>query len=226
MITQQHKKKLPVDEQRYQLIEYDDFFFTQTNKKVRAKNLGEKFALINSYFFEYLKGYNIPCEYIKKTGKRNLLFLKFTELPFKVKILNAADKRTSKIFSIKPGTPLELPIYEFHFRNITNSIISESHLISFNICPSDDIKLIQRLCSKINAIVKSFFERRNESIVELTCCFGKFEGKIYLINDFSPLSLKIFKNESDGQLPDPYKLETVAQMKKYTDHLFNLTNGE
>lgn len=226
MIIQQHKKNLPFDEQGYQLIEYDDFFVTQKNKKVTAKNLGQKFALINSYFFEYLKGYNIPCAYIKKTGKRNLLFLKFTEFPFKVKILNAADKRTAKIFSIKPGTALELPIYEFHLGDFADSIISESHLISFNLCSYDDIKLIHRLCSKINAIVKSFFERRNESIVELTCGFGKFESKIYLIDDFSPLSLKIIKNDSDRKLPDPYKLETLAQMKNYTDHLLKLTNGE
>ena len=88
MITQHHKKKLPFDEKGYQVIEYEDIFFTQKNKKVTSKTLGEKIAVINSYFFEYLKGYNIPCAYVRKTEKRNLLFLKYTELPFKIFILN------------------------------------------------------------------------------------------------------------------------------------------
>jgi phosphoribosylaminoimidazole-succinocarboxamide synthase len=226
MVTQYHKKKLPFDEQGYQVIEYEDFFFTLKNKKVISKELGEKIAIINSYFLEYLKGYNIPCAYVRKTEKRNLLFLKCYEFPFKIKILNAADKRIAKIFSIKAGTILELPILEYNYGESKESVISESHLISFNLCSYDDLKLMNRLCSKINAIIKSFFERRNEQLVELTCGFGKFEGKIFLIDDFSPLSMKIIKNESDGKLPNPYKIETPAQMKKYSNHLLHLTHGE
>ncbi|MGB5530005.1 MAG: phosphoribosylaminoimidazolesuccinocarboxamide synthase [Ignavibacteriaceae bacterium] len=225
MIIQRHKKNLPFDEQGYQLIEYEDFFL-QGNKKITLKNLGEKVASINSYFFEYLKGYNIPCAYVKKIGSKNLLFLKYTEFPFKIRILNAADKKIAKIFSIKTGIALELPVLEYHYGDSKDSMITESHLISFNLCSYDDLKLMNRLCSKINVIIKSFFERRNEYLVELTCGFGKFEGKIFLIDDFSPFSMKIIKNESDGKLPDSYKIETPAQMKKYSDHLLHLTNGD
>lgn len=225
MIIQRHKKNLPFDEQGYQLIEYEDFFL-QGNKKITLKNLGEKVASINSYFFEYLKGYNIPCAYVKKIGGKNLLFLKYTEFPFKIRILNAADKKIAKIFSIKTGVTLELPVLEYHYGDSKDSMITESHLISFNLCSYDDLKLMNRLCSKINVIIKSFFERRNEYLVELTCGFGKFEGKIFLIDDFSPFSMKIIKNESDGKLPDSYKIETPAQMKKYSDHLLHLTNGD
>ena len=225
MIIQRHKKNLPFDEQGYQLIEYEDFSL-QGNKKITLKNLGEKVASINSYFFEYLKGYNIPCAYVKKIGSKNLLFLKYTEFPFKIRILNAADKKIAKIFSIKTGIALELPVLEYHYGDSKDSMITESHLISFNLCSYDDLKLMNRLCSKINVIIKSFFERRNEYLVELTCRFGKFEGKIFLIDDFSPFSMKIIKNESDGKLPDSYKIETPAQMKKYSDHLLHLTNGD
>ena len=225
MIIQRHKKNLPFDEQGYQLIEYEDFSL-QGNKKITLKNLGEKVASINSYFFEYLKGYNIPCAYVKKIGSKNLLFLKYTEFPFKIRILNAADKKIAKIFSIKTGIALELPVLEYHYGDSKDSMITESHLISFNLCSYDDLKLMNRLCSKINVIIKSFFERRNEYLVELTCRFGKFEGKIFLIDDFSPFSMKIIKNESDGRLPDSYKIETPAQMKKYSDHLLHLTNGD
>lgn len=225
MISQHHKKDLTLDGQNYQLIEYDDYFVNQKNKKIKSKELGEKSAALNSYFFDYLKGYNIPCGFVKKSDKKNLVFLKFTEFQFDVKILNAADKRTARIFSIKPGTTLELPIFEYQFGDSKDPIITESHLISFDLCTYEDLKFINRLCSKINAIVKSFFERRNESLVELTCRFGKFEGKIFLTDDFSPLSLKIISSETNGKLPDPYKLETPAQMKKYSDHLLQITNG-
>jgi phosphoribosylaminoimidazole-succinocarboxamide synthase len=225
MINQVQKKIITTAGKEHLVVEYDDFFLSQKNIKVRVKDLGEKFASINSYFFDYLKGFNIPVAYVKKTGKKELNFLKFVELPFRIKILNAADKRTSKIFSIKPGSHLELPVFEMHYGNSNDSLISESHIISFNLCTYEDLKFINRLCSKINAIIKSFFERRDNSIIELTCGFGKFDNKIYLIDEFSPVSLRIIKNDSDEKFPDPYKIETAAQMIKYTDHILKFTSS-
>lgn len=219
------KENLAGKDEDLKLIEYHDFFFTLKNVKVAAKNYGEKSALLNSYFFEYLKGYNIPIAFVKKADKGSLQFLRFTEFTFRVKILNSADARTAKIFSVMSGSQLELPIQEYHYGDSKESVITESHIISFNLCSYDELKIINRLCSKINAIVKSFFERRSVSLVELTCTFGKFDGKIYLIGDFSPLSIKIVSSKLDEKL-GPYKIETLAQMKKYTDYLVKLTNGD
>lgn len=226
MIAKQNKKYLPFDERGYQVVEYNDYFYTQKNKKTISRGLAEKIASINSYFFEYLKGYNIPCAFVRTTDKKSLLFLKYTEFPFRIRMLNSADKRTAKIFSIKNGAQLELPIFEYYYGDSDNPLITESHLISFNICNFDDLKMINRLCSKINAIVKSFFERRNEYLVELTCVFGKFEGKIYLIDGFTPFNMIVTQIDKDGKLAEPPKTDTPAQVKKYAEHLFQLTNGE
>jgi len=216
------KENITGTEADLKLIEYPDSFINSKKIKVTSRNFGEKTAQLNSYFFEYLKGYNIPGAFINKAGKRSLNFINYTEVPFRVKLLNRADVRTAKIFSIKPGSPLELPIQEYHYGDSKESVIAESHIISFNLCSYDEIKIINRLCSKINAIVKSFFERRGVSLVELTCTFGKFGGKIYLIGDFSPSSLRV----SNDEKLDSFNTETFAQMKKYTDYLIKLTNGD
>jgi phosphoribosylaminoimidazole-succinocarboxamide synthase len=227
MISQGNNKSNPTGlRQAFRLAEYYDYFINQKNKKIASKNLGEKTTLLNIYFFEYFKGYNIPCAFIKKEDRRQLKFLKLDEFPFRIKIINSADARTAKIFSIKVGSLLQLPILEYHYGDSKDSVITESHIISFDLCSFEDLKLINRLCSKINAIVKSFFERRSLSLLELTCRFGKFEGKIYLIDDFSPLSIKISSSKTEDKLPDPYKIETASQMNKYSDFLLRLTNGD
>ncbi|NNG27501.1 MAG: hypothetical protein HKM87_08240 [Ignavibacteriaceae bacterium] len=227
MISQQFIKNLPFDSQNYQLVEYPDFFTINPDKKVKVKDLGQKFATISSFFYDYLREYHIPCAYIKKHEKNSLMFVKFQQLTFVVKILNSADKRTAKLFSIKEGANLSLPIFEYHVGNSKNSMVSESHLISFDLCSNDDLKIINRICSKVNAVLKSFFERRNEIIGELTCSFGKFESKIYLIDDFTPLSLKLFPNEemNTNNWVNPYNLSTSSMMRKYTDHLYNITSS-
>lgn len=208
------------------IIVYPDFIINQKNKKLILKNFGEIVASLNAFFLDYLKGYNIPVAHLKKTETKSIQFLNVADFRFRVKILNAADSRTSRIFSIKPRTALELPVMEYHFGDSKDSVITESHLISFNLCSYEELKMVNRLCSKINAIIKSFFERRNLLLLELTCRFGKFDGKIYLIDDFSPMSIKIISSKSEDKLPDPYKIETAVQLKKYSNFLLKLTSGD
>ena len=207
-------------------IEYHDYFINQKHKKVTSKKLGEKTAELNSYFFEYVTGYNIATAYVKRESDKSISIYMVEEFPFTIKVINAADARTSRIFAIKNGSALQLPIIEYHCGDSKESLIGESHIISFDLCSYEELKLINRVCSKLNAIVKSFFERRNVSLLELTCRFGKFEGKVLLFADFSPQSIKITSNNANDKLPDAYKIETAAQMNKYSDFLLKLIKGE
>ena len=215
------KKDNPESDQPAQIIEYHDYY-SNGNGKIKCKNLGEKFASINSYFLEYLKEYHIPGAFIKLEGKNSLLFQKHDKFQFSVRILNIIDKRTARVFDKKEFDPLVLPLFELHHGNGKDSLISESHLIAFDLCNIEEIKIINRICSKINAVLKSFFERRNSQLAEVTCYFGKNEDKIFLINEFTPSSLKVIPFIKDNNFIDPYKFATASEIKQYTDHLFNL----
>jgi phosphoribosylaminoimidazole-succinocarboxamide synthase len=125
---------------------------------------------------------------------------------------------------MKEGSELNLPIFEFHYGCGKESVISESHLIAFDLCSPEHMKLITRICSKINAVLKSFFERRNEALAEVCCHFGKHDNKVFLVGDFSPASLKIFPKDESVKWTNPYKLSSASEVKKYTEHLFNIAS--
>jgi len=216
------KKDNHDDDHNFQMVEYPDYFIDLNNNKIKSKNLGEKFAAINSFFLDYLKEYHIPCSFLKLENKTCLKYLKHDKYPFSVRILNVIDKRTSRIFHKREFDNLPLPVFELHYGNGKDTLISESHLISFDLCNIEDYKIINRICSKINAVLKSFFERRNSLLAEVTCHFGKLDDKIYLLDDFTPASLKVIPLNKDNHFVDPYKFATSAEIKHYTDHLFNL----
>ncbi len=218
------KKDLHLDDNDFLVIEYPDFY-NSNGKKVKVKNLGEKFASINSFFFDYLKEYHIPAGFVKAHDKNTLKFVKHNRFPFSIKILNVIDKRTAKIFSQKEGDLLSFPVFEIHYGNNKDSLISENHVITFDLCSNDDLKIINRICSKVNAVLKSFFERRGYLLAEATCGFGKFEEKIFLVDDFTPHSLKIIPLNKDGKEINPYKFNTSAEIRHYTDHLFNMMSA-
>ncbi len=216
------KKELALDGQDYVIIEYSDHYSENGSNNIKVKDLGEKFTTINSFFFDYLKGFHVPAAFVKAHDKNTLKFIKHERFPFSVKILNIINKRTAKIFDKKEHDILTLPIFEFHYGDNKDSLISESHLIAFDLCSNEDIKVINRICSKVNAVLKSFFERRNAVLAEATCHFGKHEDKIFLVDDFTPKSLKILPSNKEDKWTDPYKFSTSADIKKYTDHLLNL----
>ena len=225
MIFEQFKTSLPFDDQNYIHVEYPDYFFAAKNRKARVKDLGKKFAEINAFFYDYLQKYHIPTAYVKKSKTNTIIFSKFNELPFYVKILNSVNKRTAKLFGKKEGEQMELPIYEFHFGHNKDSLICESHLVAFDFCSTEDVRTVNRICSKVNAVLKAFFERRNERIVEVICSFGKQDNNIYLVDDFSPMSLKVFPEKEEKKWTNPYKLSTSNEMKKYTDYLYRIINS-
>lgn len=204
--------------------EFSDTFSEDGKSKIKSKGLGEKFVSIDSFFLDYLKQYEIPIAFLKLHNKHTLRYLKYSKLNFFVKILNQCDKRTAKIFNRKENEPLAFPLFEYHLCNEPSSMISESHLITFDLCSIDDIKVISRICSKTNAILKSYFIRRNSTLAEVHCYFGKIDKNIYLIDDFTPGSLKVFPAEKSHDSVNPYNLSTSVSLKHYTDYLHNLIN--
>lgn len=216
------RKDLPVDQLDYTIVEYSGNFEDNGKKKSKNKILGEKFAQINSFFFDYLREYHIPSAFIKISNNSKLKFFKHERLPFSVKILNIVDKRTAKIFTRKECETLQMPVVQYHYCGGKDNIITESHLLSFNICTNEDLKIISRICSKVNAVLKSFFERRNAILAEVDCYFGKNDGRIYLVDDFTPKSIKILPANKESTWVNPYKLDTPNAIKKYVAQIHNM----
>ncbi|OGU77787.1 MAG: hypothetical protein A2V93_10960 [Ignavibacteria bacterium RBG_16_34_14] len=222
---EQTVKNISLDGNTYLLVEYPDFIEDDKKKKIRVKGLGEKFAAVNSFFLDYLKEYHIPVAFVKNYSRAVLKFLDYQKFPFYIRIYNAADKRTAKIFNKKEFEPINLPLFEFHYGDGKDSLVSESHLISFDLCTYEELKLINRICSKVNAVLKSYFERRGEVLAELDCYFGKADNKIYVVEDFTPKSLKAIPHQINSKFLNPYKITTPSQLRKYTDHLFKLSSS-
>lgn len=219
------KRETALDELGYSLLEYNDIYSENGTKKFKIKNLGEKFAAINSYFLEYLKEYHIPAGFLRVQGKKSLRFVRHERLPFSIKLINVINKRTAKLFHKKEHEILSLPITEFHFGTGKDTLITESHLLAFDFCTIEELRIIHRVCSKVNAVLKSFFERRNEVLAEVTCCFGKAGNKLYVVDDFTPKSLKVIPVNNHGKWVNPNKLATSGEVKKYTDHIIKLMSN-
>lgn len=201
---------------------YSDTIYTEKNVRKRAKNIGEYFAKLNSFFLEYLEKYNIPTGYLKTVDKNKLVFENLTVFPFNCKISNILDKKHAALFSKNENELLALPYSEFYCLAEQKHLINESHLLSFELATVEDLKIINRICSKVNAVLKSFFERRNFVLGELICYFAKSNEKIVLISDFSPLGIKILPIDGNFLNHKFLKRNNFEDLKLYTEFLLEL----
>ncbi|MCX6149824.1 MAG: hypothetical protein NTX22_04800 [Ignavibacteriales bacterium] len=212
------------EDENYFSIEYTDDVNLNSKEIVKIKNIGAKFTLSNSFFLDYLNAYNIQTGY-KKVEENSIVLNKHYQFPFYIKILNIIDKRTAKIFNKQEGSNLQIPLLTFHFGNSPDNMISENHLMALELCLLEDIKVMKRICSKVNAVLKSFFERRNTTLAEVNCYFGKEDEKVFIVDDFTPLSLKILQTNSNGNTINPYKIKSAEDIKNYSEFLLTLISS-
>lgn len=204
------------------LQSFSDNFVDKKVLKHRIKNAGENFVKLQTFFLDYLEKYNIPTGYLKSNENRTIVYENLSPFSFNCKISNVVDKKNSLLFSKNENEQLPLPFIEFYIDPGHKNLINESQIIAFELAPVDDLKIINRICSKVNAVLKSFFERRNFVLGELNCYFAKSNEKIVITGDFSPLGIKVLP--ADGNLKN-YKFlkrNNFNDLKLYTEFLLEL----
>ena len=186
------RKKIVTD------LTFDDFFVIDEKNRKKIKDYGELSARVSAFFCDYVKVKITPTE----------------ELPVYIKIINTSNKNFSKMFSLAKNTPLQVPVFENYLSADSNYQLNDHHIISFGILPLADFKMIGRIATKVNVILKSYFERRNLTLAEMICTFGKSGDKIVLLGQFSPHSFKLVpKDEPEKE----FDLSTPASIRKYLE---------
>ncbi len=185
----------------------------ETEKKIRKiDGVKEVNLLCTVHINQLLQSYYIPTVFVEPNFDQcSVIFKNFIPLPLYVRVLNYSEKTLSKIFNYPVYEKLPAPIFEIYHIKDTKFPLNEYHLLSFKLLSLDDSRQIFKLSSKINAILKSYFERRDYDLVELFLEFGKYNNQITLatIFQFNSFVLKPISNSTelifDNQPPSKLK---------------------
>lgn len=141
---------------------------------------------MSCYLFEYLEGFHIPTHYVKRLTDTEMMVKKIDIIPLHVKIYNVVSTQLSKRFGYKEGTILQFPVFEHFFENgHTTSWANEYHLYAFDLMSPDEYKHINRISSKVNAIIRALCDRRQLLLAALQLEFGRYKGQIVLGDELS-----------------------------------------
>jgi len=145
---------------------------------------------ISSYLFEYLHGFHIPTHYVSKLSDIEMSVKRSEPILLIFRIFNTANGQLSKRFGLKEGINIEFPIIEHYYQmnNRGSSWVNEYHIYGLGISTPEEFKQMNRIATKVNAVLRGLCDRRTLFLSEVNLTFGRFKGQPILSGELSPLT--------------------------------------
>lgn len=198
----------------------DDATAFDGQKRGSIQRKGEINNAISSFLFEYLENYHIPTHFIQKLSPNEMLVKRVDIIPIEIVMRNVAAGSLSARYKIPEGTVMEYPILEHYLKDddLHDPMINEYHAYAFGHANPEEMKAIGRIASKVNAILKSFFDRRNLLLVDFKMEFGKRGHEILLADEISPDTCRIWDKKTHKKLDkDRFRHDMGGVEKAYQE---------
>jgi phosphoribosylaminoimidazole-succinocarboxamide synthase len=160
----------------------------EPSRKSQSSTIATLANEISSYLFKYLAGFRIPTHFADKVSDSKMPVKQLTMIPLEVRVHNVACGEFSKRFGMKEGTELTVPVIEHYYKNpdLGNPLTNEFHIYSLGLATPEQLRAINRIASKTNVVLKSFFERRELKLLSMSLEFGALGTQIMIGDEISP----------------------------------------
>jgi phosphoribosylaminoimidazole-succinocarboxamide synthase len=197
----QEKKLTQADTTDFFIQEFKFIGIEDAKKRTRTKNLSVLRNEISCYLFEYLEGFHIPTHFVRKVSDAEMMVKRLELLPLVIRIFNIATAMFEKRFGMKQGSPLEFPVIEHYYNSVEHdtSWLNEHHIYAFGILTPEEFKQLNRLSSKINAVLRALCDRRQLMLASIQLKFGRFKDQLTLGDELSPLTCHFYDLAADNE---------------------------
>jgi len=193
------KKVFAAPDPEQVILEFkDDLSVSHGTKKKKFKGKGKINNEFSAYFFRYLENYQIPTHFVEKIDDQSMLVTNLEIIPIRVMVRNIATGSLKRRYDIEEGKVLEYPVIEHYLKNdkLEDALVNEYHCFAFGLSTPEEMRVINRMASKVNAILRSFFERRGLLLVDFQLEFGKKQGSLFVADEITPDTCRIWDRKS------------------------------
>ncbi len=160
---------------------------------------------ISAYLLEYVEGFHIPTYFVGTVSPNEMSVRKTEPIDLSVKVYNRGDNGLAERFGRTAAKELEFPVIEHFF--LANGAgapwVNEYHVSAFGIATPEEMKQINRISSKVNAVLRGLCDRRQLGLAGLTLGFGRYKGQVILAEELSPATCR-FIDLADAKNPERF----------------------
>lgn len=199
------KKIFRTNDDNY-LIQYfkDDATAFNAQKKAIIEEKGILNNKISEILMQKIKNCGVPCHFIERINDREQIIRKLSIIPLEVIIRNYTAGSLAKRLGIDEGAKLSSPIFELCYKedSLNDPLINDDHATKLlQIVSNQELDQIKKFALEINKILIEIFLKANLKLVDFKIEFGRdFEGKIFLADEISPDSCRLWDIDSNQKL--------------------------
>lgn len=176
----------------------DDTSAFDGEKVEQLAHKGEINNAFNAFIMEYLQGEGVPTHFIRRLNARESLVRRLEMIPVECVVRNRAAGSLSKRLGIEEGRILEPPTLEFFLKNdaLHDPMINTSHIRTFSWATAEEVEAMRRWTMRVNMLLSALFAKANLILVDFKLEFGRFDGELYLGDEFSPDGCRLWDAQS------------------------------
>ncbi|MCH4008063.1 phosphoribosylaminoimidazolesuccinocarboxamide synthase [Companilactobacillus sp.] len=198
-------------------------------RKEQIPGKGKLNCQISSYIFDYLIKNGITTHLVKNVSDHEQLVLKTELIPVEVVLRNKIAGSFARKFGLDEGKDLQKPIIEFYYKSdeLDDPFINDNQIESLNIATEAELTYIKEQTLKINQLLIKLFSQDDLDLVDFKLEFGRVDGKIILIDEFSPDNCRLWDSQSHQSLDkDVFRKNQADLVETYTKVLNRLEGAK
>ena len=177
--------------------EFKDQVETKEGQRSRIAERGSINNEISSYLFEYLEGFHLPTHFIRKVSPTEMAVKNSEPIALEFLVRNCVSAQFAKRFGMREGQDLPTPVIELYYvqDELHRPMLNEFHVYVLSIASPDELRIMNRIASKANAVLRSLFERRGLKLVEFTLRFARYKGQLIISDEITPETFRVWNYE-------------------------------
>ena len=163
---------------------------------------GEVNNKFSAFIMQKLEAAGVPTHHEGLLSAEESVVKKLDMIPVECVVRNLAAGSICRRLGVEEGIDLNPPTFEFFLKNdaLHDPMINEYHIRSFGWASDEDVAKMKELTFKVNDTLTKLFADAGLLLVDYKLEFGRFNGKIYLGDEFTPDGCRLWDAETRNKL--------------------------
>ena len=183
---------------------------------------------MSAALFEVLGKSRVPTHYLGTLSDREMLCRRLDIIKIETIVRNVVAGSLAKRTGLDEGTAIRQPIVELYYKSdpLGDPMINDDHVAMMKLARPAELAWMKRMALKINSVLKPHMLRRGLVLVDFKLEFGRAGGKLYLGDEISPDTCRLWDSRSKEKLDkDRFRRDLGGVEEAYQEVYRRLVDG-
>ena len=206
------------DDDEVIMVFRDDITAFDGGKKDTLSRKGSFNARVSAFIFDYIGKSGVKTHFVEMVNDSSMRVKRLEMIPLEVIVRNIAAGSLIRTYPFREGTRLTPPIIVMDYKDdkLHDPMLNDDIILALGLVSAGELETIKHSAREINALLITLFESVGITLVDFKVEFGRFNGEIYLGDEISMDSMRLWDTATGESLDkDVYRFEKGDVMEVY-----------